>query len=109
MFVQYNGRMLVIGSNINMRNIILRPDSKGEWAFVLLKNGEFRSVPWCGLISKQAAKKMQARPVKIRALRWGYDLGHSIEWQEIPDGKFLQGCLTGEGVYAVVDSELRIV
>ena len=101
--------MLVLGSNMNMRNIVLRHDTKGQYAFVLLKNGECRSVPWCGFVSRQAAKKMQARSVKIRSLRWVYDLGLSIEWHEIPSGQYVQACLTEQGVFAVVDSELRIV
>ena len=102
--------MLAIGSNINMRNIVLRHDTVGQQhAYVLLKNGECLSVPWCGFVSRQAAKKMTARSVKIRALRWGYDLGLSIEWHEIPSGQYVQACLTEQGVFAVVDSELRIV
>lgn len=92
-----------------MRNIVLRHDTVGQYAHVLLKNGEFRSLPWCGFVSRQTAKKILGRPVKIRALRWGYDLGLSIEWHEIPSGQYVHACLTEEGVYAIVDSELRIV
>lgn len=62
-----------------------------------------------GFISRQVAKKTAGRPVKIRVLRWGYDLGLSIEWHEMPSDKFVQGSLREERVYAGVDSELRVV
>lgn len=71
---------------------------------VLLKDGDFRRVPWLGYIDLEDAKERQGKAVKLDVHAYSVAPGPMPKWQAIPDGMAIQGCCTSNGVYCVVDN-----
>lgn len=85
---------------LNARAIELHSGSKGETVGVLRRNGDYQYKPWLGFVTREAAKIM-GKPVKLLICRTGETRGVHVEWEGVPEGKHVQGCLTGTGVHAL--------
>ena len=104
---------IILVRKLNHRNIELHQNTKGECVGVRTRDGEYIYYPWLGFITADKAKGTQnARPVKLKVQRIGTAgvlNNRATQWQEVPDDKHIQGCLTQQGVYAVVDVNVRVV
>lgn len=99
---------LVLVSKLNARNIELHHDTKGQTVGVLVKNGEYRYLPWLGFIERDRAKRI-GRPVRLRVSRIGQEDDFSTTWTDLEKGKHILGCRTEKGVYAVMEQGVRVV
>lgn len=91
----------------NYANICLSKHTRGESVGVRRKNGSTHYASWRGFIDRDTAKRIPgSRPVKliIEEYRVMPD-----QWQKVPEGKFIQGCLVGNFAFAVVECAVRIV
>ena len=94
----------------NYRNVELHPDTKGETVGVLLSSGDCRYYPWLGFIDREDALRLQqARPVKLDVCRYCDESTLAGAWIDVPEGKYVQGCLTAAGVYALTIAKVRLV
>lgn len=92
--------------SVNYRKITLQNSTSGEHVQVLLRNGDFVNRPWLGFIDALDAKQLaNAKPVKLVADAVNDGSG----WVELRQGEHVQGCLVDAGVYAVLDSRVRIL
>lgn len=99
---------VVLARYLNKRMIQLGENTRGEAVGVLLRSGEYRYVRWLGFIGRERARTT-GRPAKLEIAKIGRTRGHSVEWQVVPDGAHVQGCLTRDGAYAVVEASVRVV
>ncbi len=99
---------LVLLRKLNARNIELHHDTKGEIVGVLIRNGEYRYLPWLGFIERDRAKRI-GKPVKLLINRIGLEGDFSTTWQDVEPGKHVLGCKTAAGVHAVVEQGVRVV
>lgn len=99
---------LILARWLNNRLIELRPDTLGENVGVLTRRGDYRYVRWLGFVDRRRAGKL-GRPVKLQINRIGHAGDFGAIWTDVPPGKHVQGCLTREGVYAVVDESVRLL
>lgn len=80
---------------------------------VCLKNGQTELCDWLGFIDKEDAKKIPgAVPVKIKAIKCSNQVTNFVSddrYSELPEGKFIQGCLVPTGVYGVTETRVRVV
>jgi hypothetical protein len=60
-------------------------------------------VPWLGFIERTKARAPQgAQPVRlVQITRIGRRDSLSIQWQDVPAGQYVHGCLVPAGAYAV--------
>ena len=75
---------------------------------VLKKSGEYCYVPWLGFIDRGKASRT-GRPVKLLIARVGRLDGVRTCWRDLKPGEHVQGCLTREGAYAVLDLDVRVI
>ena len=99
---------LILARWLNNRLIELGPDTLGETVGVLTRSGDYRYVRWLGFVDRQLAGRL-GRPVKLEVDRIGRSADFGATWEDVPPGKHVQGCLTREGVYAVVEDKVRLV
>jgi hypothetical protein len=99
---------LVLGRYLNYRSIQLRDDTKGEIVGVRMRSGEYRYVRWLGFIGRERATQT-GRPCKLEIARIGRARGTGVDWQSVPKGSHIQGCLTREGAFAVVEASVRVI
>lgn len=86
----------------NYRNIKLDADTIGETVGVVLKNQALKQMRWAGFIRRETAKKdYRSKPVLLAVSR--------IDGEDLKEGEYVQGCLIGTNVYAVIDSKVAIV
>lgn len=78
---------------------------------VLKKDGDFVRVNWLGFIDLGDARGIKgARPVKLDIRAYSVSPTPWPKWIYLSENEAIQGCLTGNGVYAVVKSGMpRIV
>ena len=101
---------IVLLRKLNHRNIELHHGTRGETVGVLMRNGQYHHVPWLGFVSAAEARQLpRARPVKLKIARIGKIKEINTQWQDVPRGKHVQGCLTQQGVYAIVNMDVRVV
>lgn len=101
---------LVLCRRLNHRNIELDDDTRGERVGVYRRNGELTFVPWLGFIDRASAKAVRgARPVKLEVARIGVRTARGTDWETLPPGATVQGCLIGRGVYAIVDATVAVL
>lgn len=81
---------------------------RGETVGVRQRSGEYRYVPWLGFLSREDAVRI-GRPVKLKVLRIGHERQSATEWIDVPAAQHVQGCLTPEGAYAVVETAVRVI
>jgi len=99
---------LILCRKLNHRNIELHDSTRGEAVGVLKRSGEYGYVPWLGFIERGKAQRT-GRPVKLLIARVGHLDGVRTHWVNLKPGEHVQGCLTREGAYAVMDLDVRIV
>ena len=101
---------LILCRKLNARNIQLCHDTKGQTVGVLCLNGEYRYLPWCGFLDRSEAN-IRGKSVKLLIDRIGQGdaVGWNIRWIDVERGQHVQGCLTPEGVLAVVDQNVRLI
>jgi hypothetical protein len=75
---------------------------------VLLRDGEYRYLPWLGFIERDRASRV-GKPVKLLVARVGHQGDFSTTWIEVEDGKHVLGCRTAKGVFAVIEQGVRVV
>ena len=99
---------LVLARFLNKRIIELRSGTKGETVGILRRNGDYEYRPWLGFVDRRQAIKL-GRPVKLQIARVGQQGEFATDWKDVPKGRHVQGCLTRDGVYAVVDWGVKLV
>ena len=101
---------LVLNRRVNYRNVLLTERPGGEVGY-LLPNGERRFVPWLGFIERSAARQVKnARPVRLTDItRVGVAGWPAPDWRDVPPGKFVHGCLTADGAFAIYDTAVALV
>ena len=103
-----NRMTLVLQRSLNKRNIELHHDTRGETVGVLLRDGEYRYLPWLGFIDRDRARRI-GKPVKLRINRVGVQGDFGTTWRDLSGGRHILGCRTDKGVYAVVEHGVREV
>lgn len=88
---------------LNYRKI-LYTESSNEPIGVLCKRGNYQDKPYLGPISKAAAMKLGARPVKLQVSEFTLD-DYVGPWHKLQEGEHLQGALIPGGVFVIVDQE----
>ena len=72
--------------------------------------GGYYYAKWLGFISRDEAKRLresgEGQPVKLHILRVEPP---GCAWVELKEGQHVQGCVTSEGAYAVVNVEVKVV
>lgn len=99
---------LVLARHLNHRLIPLRHGTRGEVVGVLRKAGGYQYIRWLGFVTRDRAKEV-GRPVRLEISRIGQDSEVGISWQEVPNGMHVLGCMTHDGVYAVVEPMVRVI
>ncbi len=84
---------LVLVRKLNHRNIELHHDTRGESVGVLLKDGEYRFLPWLGFIERDRATCV-GKPVKLMISRVGNQGDFGATWMDVEPGKHVLGCRT---------------
>lgn len=107
-FLQLRLTMLSIARRQNYRIIELSHTTRNEAVEVRLADGRYRFVPWRGFIGADRALNLpNARPVKLKVSKVRNSQREG--WRDLPKGAFVQGCLTPDGVFAVVDHRVRVL
>ena len=101
---------LALDRRQNARHHLL-VDEPGQHVAYLLPGGERRFVPWLGFIERAEARALQdARPVRLADItRIGIGDPPTARWRQVPQGRYVHGCLTDEGAYAVYDATVAVV
>ncbi len=99
---------LVLARYLNKRLIELHANTRGETVGVLRRDGSYEYRPWLGFVDRAGARRL-GRPVKLQVARVGHQGDFHIDWRDLPKGRHVQGCLTGQGVYAVADWTVKLV
>lgn len=99
---------LILCRKLNHRNIELHDSTRGEAVGVLRRSGDYGFVPWLGFIDRGKAERT-GRAVKLQIARVGHLDGVRTCWLDLKPGEHVQGCLTREGAYAVLDLDVRVV
>ena len=104
-------RGLVLNRQLNHRNIRLDEDTQGESVGYLLADGERRFVRWLGFISREHSRSLpRAKPVRLVDIsRYGHECALNVSWSDVPRDRYVYGCLTEEGAYAVYEASVVIV
>jgi len=93
--------MHIIYRRQNYRNIRLEAGTENETVGVVTRAGGTQQIRWLGFISREDARRSGGRPVKLLISR--------VEREDLQPGRFVQGCLMAEGVYAVTDTTVAII
>ena len=101
---------LALDRRQNARHHLL-VDAPGQHVAYLLPGGERRFVPWLGFIDRAGARALEgARPVRLADItRVGIGDPPTAHWRAVPSGRYVHGCLTDEGAYAVYDATVAVV
>ena len=101
---------LLLDRRQNYRSDLLTELPEGTVAY-LLPNGERRVVAWLGFIERTAARQLAgARPVRLSDITWiGEGDALSPKWREVEPGRYVHGCLTDRGAYAVYGAVVAVV
>jgi len=102
---------LVLNRQQNKRNIQLTDETRSETVGYLLPDGERRFVRWLGFINREHARTLPgARPVRLVDIsRIGEEGAVSVSWSDLPADRYVHGCLTPEGAYAVYEASVATV
>ena len=101
---------LILCRKLNARNIQLCHDTKGQTVGVLRRNGEYRYLPWLGFLDRsEASTRGKSVRLLIDRIGQGDADGWNIKWVDLEPGRHVQGCLTPQGVFAVVDRAVRVI
>lgn len=88
-------------------------DIQHEVVPVLLRDGDFRRVPWGGYVDIEEIHKRYkhlARPVKLDIVEYSVSPGDWPIWRRVPEGIVVQGAIIGGKALGVVaDGVPRLV
>lgn len=95
---------MLLRRSLNYRKIVVGEGTTGEVVGVRRKDGTFDYKSWRGFIDMERAREMPgAIPVKLEIEAFAADEeGPPLRWIEVPPGRLVQGCLTGDGVRCVL-------
>lgn len=94
----------------NYRNIELYADGKSEHVPVMLRDGDYKCERWLGFIDETDARQLPAaRPVLLKIFRYSNGAYLLSPWIDVPKGEFVQGCLVEDGVYAITQTQVKLV
>ncbi len=95
---------MLLRRSLNYRKVVLGEETTREVVGVRRKDGSFDYKTWRGFIDVERAREMPgAIPVKLQIEAFAADEGGPpLEWIEVPPGRYLQGCLTADGVRCVL-------
>ncbi len=101
---------LVLNRRQNYANVRLAEGVRESVGYEL-PSGERRFALWLGFIERSRARRLPgARPVRLADItRIGIDTAHGVEWEDLPPGRYVHGCLTHQGAYAVYDATVCLV
>ncbi len=99
---------LVLTRRLNYKVIELRSTTHGQTIGVLQRNGDYLYLSWLGFIDREKARCV-GTPVRLKVSRIGLMNEWDTQWSEVPTGKHVQGCLTSDGVYAVLTPSVRVI
>ena len=101
---------IVLNRRQNYRNHVLSDRAEGEVAY-LLPDGEREIVRWLGFIERDRARTLEgARPVRLADItRIGVGDAAAARWRDVPPGRYVHGCLTARGAYALYDMSVALV
>ena len=101
---------LVLNRRQNYGNHVLEGRPEGEVAY-LPPDGERRFVPWLEFIERDRASALEStRPVRLADItRIGEGDAASAQWRDVPPGRYVHGCLTARGAFAVYDTSVALV
>lgn len=102
---------LVLNQRQNAENRKLTQDTSKATVGYLLPDGEWHFVPWLGFINRAVARSIRgARPVRlVNITRVDHGNDFSGLWGDVPQDKYVHGCLTDAGVYALYDTSIALV
>lgn len=101
---------LILCRKLNARNIQLCQDTKGQTVGVLRRNGEYRYLPWLGFLDRsEASTGGKSVKLLIDRIGQGDSDGWNIKWVDVERGRHVLGCLTPQGVFAVIDQSVKVV
>lgn len=91
--------------------ILLTADTVGESVGLLRLDGSLGYRPWRGFINVVDARlAAYAVPVKMAIEAFSLDEAIGARWYPVPTGRYLQGCLSADGVRCVlVNGHPRLV
>lgn len=83
--------------------IQLTDRTSGETVGLVRRDGSLGYRLWCGFIDVHEARLLpHAVPVKMVIVAFALSDEPGARWTALPDDRFLQGCLTAEGVRCVL-------
>ncbi len=78
----------------------------------MLRDGDYKCERWLGFIDEEEARRLHesqgARPVLLKIFRYSHG-DYPSTWHDVPKDQFVQGCLVGDGVYAVIKKQVKLV
>lgn len=101
--------MVGLRYKFNYANKTLLESSGSGSVGVHMKDGSVSYVRWLGFIDVSIARNFKgAVPVKLDVQQYTQELFLDA-WQDVPQGRFVQGCLVEEGVCGVTKKVISIV
>ena len=101
---------LVLCWRLNKRLIVLEDETHGQTIGLVRRDGSTGFVKWLGFADLEYAKSLKgARPVKLVVARIGVKDGFNTLWTDLNPEQFVQGCLVDTGVFAIVNSTIRVI
>ena len=102
---------MILRRAMNYRTIQLSERTRGETVGLLRRDGTLSYRAWCGFIDVHDARLIAgAIPVKMVIAAFALSDEPGARWTALPSNRFLQGCLTADGVRCVLrDGRHRMV
>ncbi len=101
--------MPILRKKFNYAWLNFEPGGRGGQVEVYLRNGRTRAVRWLGFIELNQARVMPgAKSVRLKVDRYT-NREAPFDWETVHAGQYVQGCLIEEGVFAVVETKLKLV
>lgn len=102
---------MILRRAMNYRTMQLSERTPGETVGLLRRDGTLSYRAWCGFIDVHDARLIAgAIPVKMAIAAFALSDEPGARWTALPSNRFLQGCLTADGVRCVLrDGRPRMV
>jgi len=83
----------------------------GKQVGVFTKAGDIKMMRWLGFISVAKARALHnekaAKSVRLNVNQYSNE-DTAVRFIDIPTDTFVQGCLTQDGVYCVIEAQVRL-
>lgn len=94
----------------NARNIVLELGTRGESVGVRRRGGGFAYYPFGGFIERRIARVVPgARSARLEVVAIGVGSDWALEWQDVPEGRFVLGCVYDGRAYGVLEDQHPVV